>query len=112
LLRLNVNIDNGSVANLGANLWGQSEESKTASIRASRIRYQARCQSTSHCAQRAVVQIECCDSVGHPFWNRDFCDVHAKPVIEKAARPQDPGVLALMCVGPHRLFLVEGNLRP
>jgi hypothetical protein len=30
------------VANLGANLWGHSQDGKTASIRAGRIHYQAR----------------------------------------------------------------------
>jgi hypothetical protein len=34
----------------------------------------------------AVIQIECRDSIGHAFRNRDFCAAHAKPVIEKAER--------------------------
>lgn len=37
---------------------------------------------------------ECRDSIGHPFWNRDFCEAHARPVIEKAKRLKDPDVLA------------------
>ena len=71
------------MANLGANLWG-SEEGKTASIRAGRIRYEGRCQSRSHCARRAVIQIECRDRIGHPFWNRDYCEAHAQSVLKKA----------------------------
>jgi hypothetical protein len=38
----------------------------------------------------AVIQIECRDSIGHPFRNRDFCEAHAKPVIEKAERLKIP----------------------
>jgi hypothetical protein len=62
------------MANLGANLWRHGEEGKIASIRAGRIRYVAKCQSRSPCAQRAMIQIECRGNVGHPFWNRDFCE--------------------------------------
>jgi hypothetical protein len=51
------------VANLGANLWGHSQDGKTASIRAGRIHYQARCQSKHGCKQSAVIQIECRDSI-------------------------------------------------
>jgi hypothetical protein len=72
------------VANLGANLWGHSEDGKPASIRAGHIHYTAQCQSKLGCRHRAVIQIECRDSIGHPFWNRDFCESHAKPIIEKA----------------------------
>jgi hypothetical protein len=82
--------DNSAMANLGANLWGHSEEGKTASIRAGHIHYQARFQSKQGCQQRAVIQIECRDSIGYPFWNRDFCEAHAKPVIEKAGRLKIP----------------------
>jgi len=74
------------VANLGANLWGHSQDGKTASIRASRIHYHAQCQSNQGCRLPAAIQIECRDSIGHPFWNRDFCESHAKPIIEKAER--------------------------
>jgi len=72
------------VANLSANLCGHSEDGKTASIRAGRIRYQARCQSRHGCPRHAAIQIECRDSIGHPFWNRDFCEAQAAPVLEKA----------------------------
>jgi hypothetical protein len=78
------------VANLGANLWGHSQDGKTASIRAGRIHYQAHCQSKHGCRQSAVIQIECRDTIGHPFWNRDYCEAHAKPVIEKAERLKIP----------------------
>jgi hypothetical protein len=78
------------VANLGANLWEHNEEGKTASIRAGRIRYQARCQSRHGCPRRAAIQIECRDSIGHPFWNRDFCEAHAKSALEKAERLKIP----------------------
>ena len=78
--------DNSPVANLGANLWGHSEEGKTASIRAGYVHYKARCQSKHGCSQNAVIQIECRDSIGHPFWNRDFCESNAKAIIEKAER--------------------------
>jgi hypothetical protein len=74
------------MANLGANLWGHSEAGKTASIRSRGIHYQARCQSKQGCQQRAAIQVECRDTIGHPFWNRDYCEAHAKPVIEKAER--------------------------
>jgi hypothetical protein len=30
------------------------------------------------------------DSIGHPFWNRDYGEAHAKPVIEKAERLKIP----------------------
>jgi hypothetical protein len=60
------------VANLGANLWGHSEAGKTASIRTGRIHYEARCQSKQGCPHRALIQIECRDTIGHPFWNHDF----------------------------------------
>jgi len=71
-------------ANLGANLWGL-EATKTASIRDGRIHYTARCQSRSNCGRYARIQIECRDIIiGHPFWNRDFCEAHAKPLLAKA----------------------------
>src|SRR5262249_3904734 len=82
--------DNLLVANLGANLWGRGEDGKTASIRAGHIHYQTRCQSRHGCTQSAVIQIECRDSIGHPFWNRDFCETHAKPIFEKAERMKIP----------------------
>jgi len=72
------------VATLGENLWGHSQDGKTASVRAGRIHYKARCQSKAGCSPPAAIQIECRDSIGHPFWNRDFCEAQAKPVIEKA----------------------------
>ena len=72
------------VANLGANLWEHGLDGKTASIRAGYIQYKAQCQ------HRAAIQIECRDSIGHPFWNRDFCEAHAKPVLEKAERLKIP----------------------
>jgi hypothetical protein len=78
------------VTNLGANLWGHSLDGKIASIRAGRIHYQAKCQSKLGCPRRAAIQIECRDSIGHPFWNRDFCETHAKPIIEKAERLKIP----------------------
>jgi hypothetical protein len=78
------------VANLGANLWGHSEEGKTASIRAGRIHYQARCQSKQGCPHRAVIQIECRDSIGHPFWNRDYCEAHAQSVLKRAEARRIP----------------------
>jgi hypothetical protein len=78
------------VANLGADLWGHSQEGKTASIRVGHIHYVAGCQSRSSCVRPAVIQIECRDSIGHPFWNRDFCEAHAKPVLEKAGRLKIP----------------------
>jgi hypothetical protein len=31
-----------------------------------------------------VVQIECRDSIGRPFWNRDFCEAHAASVLKRA----------------------------
>jgi hypothetical protein len=77
------------VANLGANLW-HSLDGKTASIRAGHIQYKAQCQSKHGCTQPAVIQIECRDKIGHPFWNRDFCESHAKPIIEKAERFKIP----------------------
>lgn len=30
------------------------------------------------------VGLECRDSIGHPIRRRDFCDAHARPLIEKA----------------------------
>jgi hypothetical protein len=78
------------VANLGANLWGRSEEGKTASIRAGRIHYDTQCQSKHGCRCHAVIQIECRDNIGHPFWNQDFYEAHGKPVIEKAERLKIP----------------------
>jgi hypothetical protein len=38
----------------------------------------------------AVIPIECRDSIGHPFWSRDFCEAHTKPVIEEAERLKIP----------------------
>ena len=70
---------NRTVANLGEDLWKNLEAGKAASIRAGRIRYVARCQSTRGCKRNAVIQIECRDNIGHPFWNRDFCKEYAKP---------------------------------
>ncbi|MGO9604603.1 MAG: hypothetical protein ACLQAT_14640 [Candidatus Binataceae bacterium] len=32
--------------------------------------------------QRAIVGLECRDSIGHPIWRKDFCD--AKPLIARA----------------------------
>jgi hypothetical protein len=78
------------VANLGANLWGHSEDGTTTSIRAGYIQYKAQCQSRHGCPHPAVIQIECRDGIGHPFWNRDFCYTHAKPIIEKAERLNIP----------------------
>jgi hypothetical protein len=78
------------VANLGANLWWHSEDGKTASIRAGRIRYLAQCQSKHGCWHRAAIQIECLDGIGHPFWNRDFCEPHAKPILDRAERLKIP----------------------
>jgi hypothetical protein len=72
------------VANLGANLWGHGEDGKTACIRAGRIHYVARCQSRSHCAQRAVIQIECRDCIGHPLLNREYCEADARGILQKA----------------------------
>jgi hypothetical protein len=72
------------VANLGANLWGHSEDGNTASIRAGSIHYQAQCQSKHGCWHRAVIRIECRDSIGHPFWNRDYCEAHAQSVLKRA----------------------------
>jgi hypothetical protein len=76
--------DNLLVTNLGANLWGHSQDDKTASIRAGYIHYQARCQSKHGCAQSAVIQIECRDGIGHPFLNRDHCEAHAQDVLKRA----------------------------
>lgn len=56
------------VANLGANLWGHSQDGKTASIRAGRIRYKASVKAVSRRATRGD-PIECRDSIDHPFWN-------------------------------------------
>jgi hypothetical protein len=78
------------VANLGANLWGHSEAGKTALIRAGRIHCQAGCPSRQGCQQRTAIPIECRDSIGHPFWNRDFCEAHAKPLLAKAQRLKIP----------------------
>jgi hypothetical protein len=78
------------VANFGANLWGHSQDGKTTSIRAGRIHYKTRCQSKAGCSRSAVIQIECRDSIGHPFWNRDYCETHAKPVIDRAERLKIP----------------------
>jgi hypothetical protein len=72
------------VANLGANLWEHSLDGKTASLRAGRIHYTARCQSKHGCQCRAAIQIECRDSIGHPFWNRDYCEAHAQSVLKRA----------------------------
>jgi hypothetical protein len=72
------------VANLGANLWGHGEEGKTASIRAGRIQYKTRCQNWAGCSQPAVIRIECRDNIGHPFWNRDYCEAHAQFVLKRA----------------------------
>jgi hypothetical protein len=90
LIRDGPSTDNSPVANLGANLWEHSEESKTASIRAGRIHYTAQCQSKHGCRHLAAIQIECRDSIGHPFWNRDYSEAHAKPIIEKAKRLNIP----------------------
>jgi hypothetical protein len=48
------------------------------------------CQSKHGCHHRAAIHIECRDGIGHPFWNRDFCESHAKPIIEKAERLKIP----------------------
>jgi hypothetical protein len=45
----------GYVVDLGANLWGRSEEGKTASIRAGRIHYEAQCQSKHGCSHPAMI---------------------------------------------------------
>jgi len=78
------------VANLGASLWGHSQGGQTASIRAARIQYTVRCHSKGGCRRAAVIQIECRDGIGHPFWNRDFRESHAKPIFEKAERLKIP----------------------
>lgn len=72
------------MANLGEKLCGRIEEGKTASIRADPIQYKAKCQSSKACQLVAVIQIECRDCIRHPLWNRDFCDAHAAPVLEKS----------------------------
>jgi hypothetical protein len=72
------------MANLGANLWEHAGDGKTACIRAGRVHYVARCQSRSHCAQRAVIQIECRDSIGHPLLNRDYCEAHSRGILNRA----------------------------
>jgi hypothetical protein len=54
------------------------------------IRSLSSCQSKPACKRNAVIQIECRDSIGHPFWNRDFCEAHAKPILEKAERLKIP----------------------
>jgi len=78
------------VDNLRANLWEHSQDGKTASIRAGRIHYKTRCQSKAGCSRSAVIQIECRDSISHPFWNRDFCEAHARPPLAKAQRLKIP----------------------
>ena len=72
------------MANLGTNLWGHGEEGKPASIHAGRIHYTAQCQSKQGCRHRAAIQMECRDGIGHPFWNRDFCEAHAQSVLKRA----------------------------
>ena len=76
--------DNPLVDNLGANLWEHSQDGKTASIRAGRIHYQAQCQSKQGCRRPAAIQIECRDAIGHPFWNRDYCETRAQSVLKRA----------------------------
>jgi hypothetical protein len=71
------------MVNLGATLWG-FKKGKTASIRARRIHYVARCESRTHCGRYARIQIECREGIGHPFWNRDYCDAHAQSVLKRA----------------------------
>jgi len=68
-------------AHLGRKPLGRNGEGKTASIRAGRIQYVARCPNRNPSTRHATVQIECWDSIGHSFWNRDFCEAHAKPLI-------------------------------
>jgi hypothetical protein len=65
------------MANLGEQLGGRNEEEKTDSIRAARIQYKAQCQSKKGCQLPAVIQTECRDAIGYPFWNRDFGEAHA-----------------------------------
>jgi hypothetical protein len=72
------------VANLGENLWRNFDAGKVASIRAGRIDYVSRCQSKVGPKRYAVIQIECRDSIGHPFWNRDYCEAHAQSVLRRA----------------------------
>ncbi len=70
--------------NLGAQLWRHPDDGKTTTIRLVRLQYTARCESNKHCDQRAAVGVECRDRIGHPIWRKDFCDLHAKPLIAKA----------------------------
>jgi hypothetical protein len=78
------------VDHLGANLWKHIEDGKTASIRAGHIHYKAKCQSKLGRPRRAPIQIECRDAIGHPFWNRDYCETHAKSIIDKGERLKIP----------------------
>jgi len=73
-----------SMANLGEQLWRDSEDGKTAAIRLVALKYTARCESKVTCSQRATVGVECRDRIGHPIWRKDFCDEHARPLIARA----------------------------
>jgi hypothetical protein len=84
LIRDKLRADNPLVDNLGANLWGHSQDGKTASIRVGYIQYKAQCQSKHGCPHPAMIQIECRDSIGHPFWNRDYCEAHAQSALKRA----------------------------
>jgi hypothetical protein len=65
-------------------MWRHAEEGKTASVRLIRLQYSARCESKKPCDHRATVGVECRDKIGHPIWRRDFCEEHAKFIIEQA----------------------------
>ena len=82
------------MANLGADLWGHSEEARLrrSALGTSSMR---RCSNRSRCAQRAVIQIDCRDQIGHPFRNRDHCEAHTRSVLKRGRGPSHPSLLVL-----------------
>jgi len=71
-------------ADLGSAIWQYPDHGKTAAIRLIALRYTVRCESRRVCDHRATTGIECRDKIGHPIWRKDFCEAHAKPIIEIA----------------------------
>jgi hypothetical protein len=43
-----------------------------------------------------LIQIDCRDSIGHPFLESGFCEAHTQPIIKRAEQLRDSCVVALI----------------
>jgi len=70
------------VSNLGSELW--QSDSPIHSLRVVHVQYVARCEFKRLQCDRAQLQIEVRNGLGISFWQRDYCEAHAQPVLERA----------------------------